>query len=141
MLFCYGSESGKVFFIINLILIILLLLYTCELLIWLFIYELSIITILSAFLTEGRSYRRFYALFTLLCFSVLANFISINNLDNNYLYIIDYTLLVILFIFYKNTYISIFNLITWSTRRRFIFRKCFISSFWNEICIIWNFYL
>ena len=53
MLFCYGSESGKVFFIINLILIILLLTYTCELLIWLFIYELSIITILSAFLTEG----------------------------------------------------------------------------------------
>ena len=41
MLFWYGSESGKVFFIINLILIILLLLYTCELLIWLFIYELS----------------------------------------------------------------------------------------------------
>lgn len=58
----------------------LLLTSTTDIPVWLFLYELSTLTVLSAFTLEGRGYRRSYALMVLLMFSFTSTIMVITTL-------------------------------------------------------------
>ena len=73
MLFsCSWAGVSRLAILANTLLTALMVVESGEFIYWLGLYEISVLAILSGFYVEGRAYRRFFALLTLLIFSAMS---------------------------------------------------------------------